>query len=670
MTTPQIAPLTGYRADIQVLRGLAVLLVVMYHADLVFDGGYIGVDVFFVLSGFVIGRLILHELVTTDRLSFRDFYARRFRRILPALAVMLVVVVLMSPLLAPLAAGGKTNATAAASALFSANFYLFAQDVGGYFATASTLNPLLHTWSLAVEEQFYLVIPAMLFATWRVTARRTRIDPITTARILVAGITLVSLLICIALSLQPSLLANRGLQFAYYMPFTRAWEFCIGIGLVLLPARWAASRPTSRVLFGLLGYGGIAAAAAMFSDATIFPGYMAILPVAATAFAIHAAAPVPRLARPMVILGDLSYGWYLWHWPFIVFAAAFWTGAGATPLVIAAVASLIPAVLSRQLLERRFIAHLPTTRPGRTTALLATSCITIPLVAIALSMPIAARTAEVAGVALVQDVIDANDDRRADPCGAGVPLGPDTPQECVLNPGGSPTIVLIGDSNAVQFFGAMRTVAEAVDARVELAGFRGCPLLGSIRIQDGWSSNCNRFRRDSLAELGAHPRDIVIVGFAPTTLLEVHGYRTASAGAENQLAADASEALETILAAGSRTILIKEVPKPGWLLQSWSPGNCSALAAIVDLDKCGFPSFDPRSTPDFDEARRVAASVVSTTGVEAWDLDDWVCPDYRCAQYIDGSAIFGDSGHAIPTGASRVTGRIIELLGAPEQPTS
>ena len=162
MESVGLSSLRGYRSDIQLLRGLAVLLVVLYHAKVVFRGGYIGVDVFFVISGYVIGRLIIDELLTTDRLSFRAFYTRRFRRILPALALMLVVVVLVSPFLAPIGAGGQTNATAAASALFSANFYLFASEVGGYFAITSTFNPLLHTWSLAVEEQFYLLIPAML----------------------------------------------------------------------------------------------------------------------------------------------------------------------------------------------------------------------------------------------------------------------------------------------------------------------------------------------------------------------------------------------------------------------------------------------------------------------------------------------------------------------------
>lgn len=665
MTSHTLAPLTGHRTDIQVLRGLAVLLVVLYHADVVFPGGYVGVDVFFVISGFVIGRLLVHELTTTDRLSFRAFYARRFRRILPALALMLIVVVLLAPLLAPIGAADVTNATAAASALFSANFYLFAHEVGGYFATASTLNPLLHTWSLAVEEQFYLAIPALLLLTWRFTARRTRIAPLTTARVLVAVITLISLLACILLSWRQGLLAGRALSFAYFSPFTRAWEFCFGLGLVLLPARWARLRPSTRIAFGVLGYAGIAFSALMFTDTTTFPSYRAILPVAATALAILAAAPTPRIARPLVFFGDNSYGWYLWHWPLIVFAAALWPRAGVTPLIIAAFIALVPAVLSRKLLEQRLVPRVTGSQSMRSAGLLAVACITLPFLAIAVSHPITSRTNSAVNVTRAQEIADTGRLLQNNPCDRGVPLGADTPEECIVNPDGATTITLIGDSNAGQFLETLRPMAEVLDARVELAAYYGCPIIGTGEKLDGMPPLCSTYTRDTLDDLRAHPRDIVIVGFAPSDWLATHRFRTAPEGAEARLVADASAALNTIIATGARTVLIEEVPKPAWSDERWHPANCSALAAIIDIERCGFQAFDPRSTSRFDPARRVRNSIVAETGAETWNFDDLICVEYRCTQFIDGAGIFGDPAHLSNAGASRVTERMLERLREP-----
>ncbi len=665
MSPPPLAPLTGHRSDIQVLRGLAVLLVVLFHADVVFPGGYIGVDVFFVISGFVIGRLLIHEFITTDRLSFREFYARRFRRILPALALMLIVVVLLAPILAPIGTGNVTNATAAAASLFSANFYLYSHYISGYFATASTLNPLLHTWSLAVEEQFYLAIPAMLFVVWRFTIRRTRISPITTARILIAAITVTSLFACALLSWRQDLLPVRGLSFAYYSPFTRAWEFCFGLGLVLLPARWAATRPATRVALGLLGYGGIIASALIFSESTNFPGHRAILPVAATALAILAAAPTPRLMRPMVFLGDNSYGWYLWHWPLIVFADALWPNAGATPLVIAAAISLVPAILSRQLLERRFVPRITKTPGTRSSMILAIACITLPFLAIALSLPIISRANATTGVTLARDIVQKGKSLDVEPCGRGLPLGRDTPSACIVNPDGATTIALIGDSNATQFIRTLRRVAETLDARIELASFNACPLLGAGAQLEGMKKTCMDYVRDTLDELRARPRDIVIVGFATSIWLATHRFRTAPEGGESRLSNDMRASLNAITATGARTVLIQEVPKPRWGSPHWTPANCSPLAAIINIDRCGFPSFDPRSTATLDRARRVEASIVASTGVETWNLDDSICLEHRCTQFVDGAATFGDSEHISPDGTTRLTERLLELLRQP-----
>jgi peptidoglycan/LPS O-acetylase OafA/YrhL len=162
------------RADVQGLRGIAVLLVVLYHAGLDVPGGFTGVDVFFVISGFVITGLLLRELDASGSLDLRRFYARRIRRLLPALAVMLTVVAAVGLLASPVGAQVTTAHTGIAASLFAANAYLYRLGTG-YFDVRTTLDPLLHTWTLGVEEQFYLVFPALLLAAWRVARGSPRL---------------------------------------------------------------------------------------------------------------------------------------------------------------------------------------------------------------------------------------------------------------------------------------------------------------------------------------------------------------------------------------------------------------------------------------------------------------------------------------------------------------
>jgi hypothetical protein len=293
------------------------------------------------------------------------------------------------------------------------------------------------------------------------------------------------------------------------------------------------------------------------------------------------------------------------------------------------------------------------------------ACTVLPFIAIGLSRPITARINATDAVTLARDSTKNGYGATSALCGAGVPLGPDTPEGCVANPDGSTTIVLIGDSNAIQFNDTLLNLAEPLDARIELAGFIGCPILGAGTKFEDETNQCGDYKRDTLNELRAHPRDIVIVGFSPSKTLPAHRFRTAPEGAEVRLVADTSAALKAIISSGARTVLINEVPKPAWAESHWDPANCSALAAMIDRERCGFPAFDPRSNAQLDQVRKIEASIVAETGVETWNLDDSVCLEHRCTQFIDGAAIFFDSSHLNPEVNPRIKKRLFELLQEP-----
>ncbi|HYX75727.1 MAG TPA: acyltransferase family protein [Gaiellaceae bacterium] len=304
-----------HRDDIQGLRAVAVLLVVLAHAGVPFlAGGFVGVDVFFVLSGFLITGILLAEAEARGRISLLDFYVRRARRILPAAALTLVVTDVAAHHLLNFVRAREAVSDSLWAAAFGANIH-FAREGSDYFAQGQPPSPILHFWSLSVEEQFYLVWPGVLALVVCVLAFRRRglLAVVATAA---------------AASLAWSILETRSSPVdAYFSTFARAWELALGAALaVVLPRlqRWRLAP------LGWLGLAAVAAAAVCFSRTTAFPGYAALLPAAGAASLIAAGAsrsrfsPAPLLATaPLRYVGDRSYSFYLWHWPVLVIAAQY-----------------------------------------------------------------------------------------------------------------------------------------------------------------------------------------------------------------------------------------------------------------------------------------------------------------------------------------------------------
>lgn len=300
----------SYRPDVDGLRAVAVIAVVLFHADLGFPGGYTGVDVFFVISGFLITQLILRDL-GQGRFSMLDFWERRARRILPALTVVAAFTLVAGYfLMIPVEYSGLARSVLALAA-FSSNILFFREN--SYFAPASESKPLLHTWSLSVEEQFYLFIPIFFWALWRF-GQANRIFWVLAAM----G----------ALSLAISAIGVYWFSWATFLLLpTRAWE--LAVGSLLAFAKPVESRRVRQAM-GTAGILGILAPFFLYSKTTPFPGLAAVPSVAGTALLIWAGMTTNHTERrtlvgallewkPFVWVGLLSYSFYLWHWPLLAF---------------------------------------------------------------------------------------------------------------------------------------------------------------------------------------------------------------------------------------------------------------------------------------------------------------------------------------------------------------
>lgn len=310
-----------YRPDIDGLRGIAVLMVVLFHAGLGFKGGYVGVDIFFVISGYLITGLLFKEMAARGTIDLAGFWERRIRRIAPALTAMILITLGAGYLLLFPDAFASLGESAIAQALFCANLYFWKDS--GYFAAASEEKPLLHLWSLAVEEQFYIVLPVVLWLghLWlkkRHPQRSTK-KPLVIAMTGVLGLSLVASII--------GLQTDANATF-YWLP-TRAWELLVGSVLAGLPTRWNFSKRIHREIAAGVSLILIFIAALAYKSDTPFPGAAALLPCLGAAGLIWAHGPGADLSprtwalltwRPLVGVGLLSYSLYLWHWPLLALA--------------------------------------------------------------------------------------------------------------------------------------------------------------------------------------------------------------------------------------------------------------------------------------------------------------------------------------------------------------
>lgn len=497
-------PPVRYRSDVQGLRAVAVLLVVLFHAGLGFSGGYVGVDVFFVVSGFVITRMLQRELSSTGRVSLRGFYARRVKRILPALATMTIGVLVLAALLtSPDGPQQVSAATARSASLFTANVQLY-RLADGYFAVDQTVNLFLHTWSLAVEEQFYVVFPLLVLVTSHLSARHRGRNLTAVLTLFAVTSFLLSAWVGWGLPFLPGVPLDR---FAYYLPFTRAWEFLAGSLLALArPEARSLPHPLHPIITGA-AVTAVIGSALWFDEHTTFPGVAALVPVLGTVSLIAAAAPGTHLwrllsCRPLVRLGDLSYSWYLWHWPGIVLVSTLWPTSWWAK-VLGAGTSLLPAWLSWRFVEgpwRRAAWD------GRRVLALAVTCCALPFIVAVGVRAGAKRHWGFEELAPLDDRTVA----RLNGCHSDDQEGLEwNPASCTFDvPMSAGTMLLVGDSHAISMADALQAVGQSQQLDLAVWTRSSCGFIAAVEDDD---ELCRLWRTRAIELVDQLDPDVVVI---------------------------------------------------------------------------------------------------------------------------------------------------------------
>jgi peptidoglycan/LPS O-acetylase OafA/YrhL len=666
----------GFRADVEGLRAVAVLAVLAYHAGLPWvPGGFVGVDVFFVISGFLITGLLVDELWTSGRVSLPAFYARRARRLLPAvllvlLAVSLAAALVLGPLEADLVAGDVV-----AAALYVANFR-FALQTTDYLAGDRGDSPVLHLWSLGVEEQFYLLWPLMVVLVGAAVVRHTAgADDEARRRALLGAMALAIGLVGLA-SLAASLALTRTSQpWAFFGMPTRAWEFALGAAVTLADRRGLVLRGAARTVAAWGGAAVMLGSCAAITPFTAFPGVAALAPALATAALLAAGSPggAPSgLARAPILLlasaparfvGQRSYSLYLWHWPVLVLSeAALGDGLSWQHQAVLTLASALPAMLAYSLVERpihRAPALLASTRRslalgGATTAAAVLSGLLVVGLAAVLQGPPAS------ALAITPTPVEAMDDLPlvyADDCHLSYEARTNE-AACaygVLDSGR--TMVLFGDSHAAQWFPALEILAARHGLRLVSRTKSSCPSIDVTVWHKSFSrryAECSTWRKATLGQLtGAdRPELVVLSNVRPGVLVHPRtGERLGDAEALEAWQEGTERVLRRLLDAGIRVVLIRDTPRP-------ERHVASCVSEHLDApEKC-----DVRRdrVPPVREDVAVAGRV---PGVEVADLTEAICRPDRCPAVSDGVLVYRDFHHLTATFVKLLAGTLDRSLG-------
>lgn len=604
------------RADIQGLRGIAVLAVVLFHiSHSALPGGFAGVDIFFVISGYLITQILLRDM-EAGAFRLRDFYQRRVRRLFPALFTVLAFTLVAGLAILPPKLLSELVYSQFFTTLFLSNF-AFAR-LADYFDASASLKPLLHTWSLGVEEQFYLVFPLLLLALRRF-ARRF-LWPILAALAL--------------LSLIAAQMATRP-EATFYLPTTRAFELLIGALTV-----WAQGRLTlgekARRLLSLSGVALLLASLIGLNDSLPFPGLWALPPCLGAALLLLTSDGWGNKlisAPPLVWTGDISYSLYLWHWPLLVFVRvvlgeAWWIALAAV------IAAFVFAALSRRYIERPFLEKRP-----RRLWLWAGLAMTISIVSALLvfgakGMPQRFNAAERAAFAAADDF---SPDRKR--CHIAQNARRDYRDTCVLG-GAVPSVAVWGDSEGVELARALADQGE--DVRQITAS--ACPP--SVGYTIAYNRACRDHNADMLLHLKSDPN-------IRTVILAVNYRRYDAENSAAMMGGLELSALD-LQAAGKRVVLLYPVP-----VYDFDPPSQVGLALRLGRDPSSVGM--SRAQYDRENGQTIAAldAFSQSHNLATLRPSDVLCDAQRCRVYDPAAGVLYFNGqHLSMAGARRLTSPI------------
>ncbi len=675
MPAPAVAtPRSQFRADIQGMRAVAVLLVVLYHSGVPgFTGGYVGVDVFFVISGFLITGHLVREVESKGRIRFSTFYANRIRRLLPLSAAVVFGTLLLSRVWSSVFLVKSITTDAVYTAFYALNYRLADQAID-YQQASAPPSPLQHFWSLAVEEQFYFVWPiVIMLCVW--IGRRYRWQ--------LLGAVLAAIA---AWSLWQSITVTRAnAPLAYFSLQTRAWELCAGSALAMLAARLPR---LPRVLAGVMSWIGLAmivGTALWFDDLTAFPGTAAMLPVGGAALLLAsgfrpASWSVGRHleVRPAQWIGKLSYAWYLWHWPLLVLVpGAFTTEVSWIHRLEISGVALFLAAVSHFLIEAptlRMHLHKPrwfTTGialQGATTAVAFVIASSVPAfagsgaatsaVAFNPTDPSSIQAQLVDGLQitdaprnLTPSLLDAPGDLPEAGFDNGCHADYMTVKQpdCVFgDPNGTKTVVLMGDSHAQQWMPALDAAAKQAGWKLVSWTKAACSLadvtLFEAKIgRDYWE--CDEWRRQTTARVIALDADLLVMSQSDSVPGDHYS---------NGEWADATgKTLATIQQADVPVVFVLDTPQPALDIP-----ECLA-EHLGDVGACNSTGH----LSDYAGRRDAVQSVLETIGVTVVDPVDWFCVGRsQCPAIVGNLLVYRDLTHMTRAYSEHLAPMIVPLL--------
>jgi peptidoglycan/LPS O-acetylase OafA/YrhL len=670
----------AYRSDIDGLRALAVLPVVLFHFDFPgFPGGFVGVDIFFVISGYLITSLIVSDL-DARRFSFARFYERRIRRIIPALLVMLAAASIFAVALFPPKELAEFGLSAAAAAGFSSN--LFFASHTNYFSGSDNMMPLLHTWSLGVEEQFYILWPLLLFACYRIGSR------------LAVG-ALVVILAAVSLAYSEWGTTSRYAAQLFYLLQSRAWELMFGAILALglvpgIPNRWL------RGALGLAGIVMIVYAVTQFSTATPFPGLWATIPCLGAMLIIHTGQQRDTAAyrvlslEPLVFFGLISYSLYLWHWPVITFAENYFgrepSHGEALLLVIVSVAA---AMASWRYVEQPF-RYSERTALGSQQAAFLGGLGALGLAACAGGFLYLGGGLQGRFAPEVLRVYLASRDHNAlrDECLSGSGRRTLPPAARCTSPafkeGDTSDVIVWGDSYGDALFPAIAMIGQAHGLSTRQVTKLACPpLLGAERAgagiqRRGNTKRCEEFKAALMQELKQEHRPSLVVlvarwsMYSETSTEFTRGRRVFLIDDQDRtldvetsrkvLARALARTVDAINALGIRVLLIGQPPE-----YFQDPNICFVERSILGRDASACLR-QPRQVADkrLQASKAILQNVASGRSAATYvSLDSILCDEEACWTWKDGQPLYEDRGHLNLSGARVVSEALAEIPSLP-----